>query len=85
MLRSAWSYSFVLAGYTVAIIALPAINHPLSIFDQAVARCTEISLGIICATASSCLIWPLRVERQLASGPCRLAEADAGRPLDPGR
>lgn len=66
LLRSAWSYSFVLAGYTVAIIALPAINHPLSIFDQAVARCTEISLGIICATASSALIWPLRVERQLA-------------------
>ncbi|KTC39403.1 fusaric acid resistance protein [Pseudomonas sp. ABAC61] len=66
LLRSAWSYSFVLAGYTVAIIALPALNHPLSIFDQAVARCTEISLGIICATASSALIWPMRVERQLA-------------------
>ena len=66
LLRSAWSYSFVLAGYTVAIIALPAINHPLTVFDQAVARCTEISLGIICATASSALLWPLRVERQLA-------------------
>ena len=66
LLRSAWSYSFVLAGYTVAIIALPAISHPLGIFDQAVARCTEISLGIICATASSALLWPLRVERQLA-------------------
>ncbi|MGC5701379.1 FUSC family protein [Pseudomonas sp. NFXW11] len=66
LLRSAWAYSFVLAGYTVAIIALPAISHPLTVFDQAVARCTEISLGIICATASSALIWPLRVERQLA-------------------
>lgn len=66
LLRSAWSYSFVLAGYTVAIIALPAINHPLSVFDQAVARCTEISLGILCATAASALLWPLRVERQLA-------------------
>lgn len=66
LLRSAWSYSFVLAGYTVAIIALPAISHPLTVFDQAVARCTEISLGIICATASSALIWPMRVERQLA-------------------
>jgi len=38
LLRSAWSYSFVLAGYTVAIIALPAIAHPLTVFDQAVAR-----------------------------------------------
>lgn len=66
LLRSAWSYSFVLAGYTVAIIALPAISHPLTVFDQAVARCTEISLGIICATASSALLWPMRVERQLA-------------------
>lgn len=65
-LRSAWAYSFVLAGYTAAIIALPAINHPLQVFDQAVARCTEICLGIFCATASSALIWPMRVEQQLA-------------------
>ncbi|MCW2270134.1 p-hydroxybenzoic acid efflux pump subunit AaeB [compost metagenome] len=65
LLRSAWSYSFVLAGYTVAIIALPAISHPLLVFDQAVARCTEICLGIVCATASSALLWPMRVEQQL--------------------
>ena len=66
LLRSAWSYSFVLAGYTVAIIALPAISHPLTVFDQAVARCTEICLGILCATAASALLWPMRVEQQLA-------------------
>ena len=66
LLRSAWSYSFVLAGYTVAIIALPAVDHPLIVFDQAVARCTEICLGIVCATASSAVLWPMRVERQLA-------------------
>lgn len=65
-LRSAWAYSFVLAGYTVAIIALPSINHPLQVFDQAVARCTEICLGIVCATATSALLWPMRVEQQLA-------------------
>ena len=65
-LRSAWAYSFVLAGYTVAIIALPAISHPLQVFDQAVARCTEICLGIVCATATSALLWPMRVEQQLA-------------------
>jgi uncharacterized membrane protein YccC len=62
MLRSAFSYSFVLAGYTVAIIALPALGHPLGVFDQAVARCTEISLGIICATLVSALLWPSKVE-----------------------
>lgn len=65
-LRSAWAYAFVLAGYTVAIISLPAIDHPLQVFDQAVARCTEICLGIVCATASSALVWPMRVEQQLA-------------------
>ena len=66
MMRSAWSYAFVLAGYTVAIIGLPAIAHPLTVFDQAVARSTEICLGIICATFTSALLWPQRVERQLA-------------------
>lgn len=65
-LRSAWAYAFVLAGYTVAIIALPAVNQPLQVFDQAVARCTEICLGICCATATSALLWPMRVEQQLA-------------------
>ncbi|RWU22481.1 fusaric acid resistance protein [Pseudomonas alkylphenolica] len=65
LLRSAWAYSFVLAGYTVAIIALPAVDHPLLVFDQAVARCTEICLGIVCATATSALLWPMRVEQQL--------------------
>ncbi|MET1079082.1 MAG: FUSC family protein [Pseudomonas sp.] len=65
--RSAWAYAFVLAGYTVAIIGLPALAQPLSVFDQAVARCTEISLGILCATASSALLWPQPVQRQLAA------------------
>lgn len=65
MLRSAWSYAFVLAGYTVAIIGLPAISQPLTVFDQAVARGTEIALGILCATVVSAVFWPQRVERQL--------------------
>ncbi len=66
LLRSAWSYAFVLAGYTVAIIGLPAIAQPLTVFDQAVARCTEICVGIVCATFFSAVLWPQRVERQLA-------------------
>ena len=63
MLRSAWNYSFVLAGYTVAIIGLPLVNAPLTVFDQAVARFTEITLGIACATLVSAVLWPQRVER----------------------
>ena len=66
LLRSAWAYAFVLAGYTVVIIALPAIGTPLHVFDQAVARCTEISLGIVCATVVSALLWPQRVEQLLS-------------------
>ena len=65
LLRSAWAYSFVLAGYTVAIICLPILGKPLQVFDAAVARCTEISLGILCSMAVSAALWPQRVERQL--------------------
>jgi uncharacterized membrane protein YccC len=65
MMRSAWAYSFLLSGYTVAIIGLPAINNPLGVFSEAVSRCTEISLGILCASFVSVILWPIRVERQL--------------------
>ena len=65
LLRSAWAYAFVLAGYTVAIICLPIIGKPLLVFDEAVARCTEICLGILCSMVVSALVWPQRVERLL--------------------
>jgi uncharacterized membrane protein YccC len=65
LLRSAWAYSFVLAGYTVAIICLPIIGKPLLVFDEAVARCTEICLGILCSMVVSAVLWPQRVEQQL--------------------
>src|SRR5690606_34341366 len=42
LLRSAWSYAFVLSGYTAVLIAMPALAEPLAVFDHAVARCTEI-------------------------------------------
>lgn len=66
LLRSAWSYAFVLSGYTVVLIAMPALAEPLAVFDHAVARCTEILLGITCATTVSAIFWPQHVERQLA-------------------
>ncbi len=61
VIRSAWSYSFVLAGYTTAIIVLPDVFKPLSIFDYAIARCTEICLGIICSSAVFAILWPVKV------------------------
>lgn len=66
LLRSAWAYAFVLAGYTVAIICLPIMAEPQSIVFHALQRGAEISLGVVCATACSALLWPLRVERQMA-------------------
>ncbi|XVJ45975.1 FUSC family protein [Pseudomonas sp. UBT] len=66
LLRNHASYGFVLAGYTTAIIALPATAAPLGVFDEAVARCQEISLGILCASIASTILWPRRVEQTLA-------------------
>lgn len=67
MIRSAWSYSFILSGYTVAIITLPIVEQPMLVFDEAIARCTEICIGILCATAVSALLWPQRVETQMVN------------------
>lgn len=66
LLRNHAAYGFVLAGYTTAIIVLPATAAPLGVFDEAVARCQEISLGILCASIASTILWPRRVEQTLA-------------------
>ena len=65
VIRSAWSYAFVLGGYTTAIIVLPDIYKPLSIFDYAIARCTEICLGIICTSVIFAILWPSKVYQGL--------------------
>ncbi|MBX6745868.1 MAG: FUSC family protein [Acetobacteraceae bacterium] len=43
------SYAFMLAGYTAAIIGFPSVDEPGAIFDTALSRAEEISLGIACA------------------------------------
>ena len=67
LLRSHAAYGFVLAGYTTAIIALPAVSDPLAVFDHATARCIEISLGIICASVASTVLWPRHAEQALSA------------------
>jgi len=67
MYRNNASYGFVLAGYTTAIIALPATAAPLTVFDQAQARFFEITLGIVIASLVSTVLWPRRIELQLAT------------------
>ena len=54
--RNFASYGFQLAGYTVAIVAIPAALEPSGAYPLVVARCTEIALGIICAALISRLI-----------------------------
>ncbi len=54
-------YGFVLAGYTLCIVALPVIETPLEIFDIAVSRFSEVIVGIISATVISDVIFPRRL------------------------
>jgi uncharacterized membrane protein YccC len=61
------SYMFMLAGYTVTFIGFPAVSDPASIFDTAVARVEEITLGIICATVVSSIAFPRSVAPAVAA------------------
>ena len=54
------AYGGVLAGYSAAIIGLPAALTPNLAFDFAVARCLEIILGIACGTLLHHLVFPRR-------------------------
>ena len=54
--RNFTSYGFQLAGYTVAIVGLPAALEPSGAYSLIVARFTEISLGIACAALVSRLV-----------------------------
>lgn len=56
--RTPRSYLFMLAGYTAAMIGFPSVVEPTAVFDTALARVEEISLGIVCATLVHSLIFP---------------------------
>jgi uncharacterized membrane protein YccC len=55
--RNFASYGFQLAGYTAAIVGIPAALEPSGAYPLIVARFTEISLGIACAALVSRLIF----------------------------
>jgi uncharacterized membrane protein YccC len=59
------SYLFMLAGYTVTLIGFPSVLAPETIFDTAVSRVEEITLGICCATLVSTLVLPRTVSDAL--------------------
>jgi uncharacterized membrane protein YccC len=55
--RNFASYGFQLAGYTVAIVGIPAALQPDGAYPLVVARFTEIVLGVICAALVSRLFF----------------------------
>ncbi|KVH63579.1 fusaric acid resistance protein [Burkholderia sp. MSMB1072] len=58
-------YGFVLAGYTAALIGLPAVMTPQTLFQSALTRAAEVALGIACSGAVSALILPLSSAKAL--------------------
>ena len=56
--RTPRSYMFVLSGYTAALIGFPSVLAPDTVFDTAVSRVEEITLGVACAALVHSLILP---------------------------
>ena len=56
--RTPRSYMFMLSGYTVSLIGLSSVTDPGGVFDLALSRLEEISLGILCATLIHSVILP---------------------------
>lgn len=65
--RTPRSYVFMLAGYTLPLIALPSVDDPSAVFDTAVARTEEITLGIICASIVNAIVFPMSVGGALSA------------------
>jgi uncharacterized membrane protein YccC len=63
--RTPRAYVFMLAGYTAAIIGFPSVAAPDAVFDTALARVEEITLGIGCATLVHTIVFPRDVGQVL--------------------
>jgi uncharacterized membrane protein YccC len=56
--RTPRSYMFALSGYTAALIGFPSVLAPGAVFDTAVSRVEEITLGVVCAAIVHSVIFP---------------------------
>ena len=56
--RTPRAYVFMLAGYTAGLIGFPSVTDPAALFDTAIARVEEISLGVVCASLMHSLFFP---------------------------
>jgi uncharacterized membrane protein YccC len=59
--RTPRGYVFMLAGYTVALVGLPAATDPTTIFDAAVARSEEIVIGVLAIAVVHSIFLPRSV------------------------
>lgn len=65
--RTPRSYAFVLAGYTASLIGFPSLLNPATIFDVALMRVQEISIGILCAVLLHRFILPISSHDQFTA------------------
>ena len=61
MERGPRSYTFLLAAFTLPIVALPTVTDPTTVFDVALVRVEETVIGIVCASVIATLVFPTRV------------------------
>ncbi|HYR24444.1 MAG TPA: FUSC family protein [Aquabacterium sp.] len=65
--RTPRNYTYMLAAYSLPLMALPAVSAPDQIFDLAVARSEEIMLGIVCASLVGAIVFPGKVAPLLSA------------------
>ncbi|MGN6085048.1 FUSC family protein [Trinickia sp.] len=65
--RNFRSYGFLLAGYTAALIGIPAAQHPDGAFLSALTRAAEVTLGVLCAGFVGALVLPQHASTQMRS------------------
>jgi len=63
--RTPRAYVFLLAGYTASIIGFPSVDTPGAIFDTAILRVQEISIGILAGSLIHGTIFPKTVTARL--------------------
>lgn len=62
------SYGFMLSGYTAALICFPIVDSPGTVFDTAIYRVIETSLGITCAFLMHGVLFPRHAAPGLLQG-----------------
>lgn len=65
--RNFISYGFVLSGYTALLVSLPTIAMPENVFSFAVDRFSEVSIGLLCSSIISEVLFPKQLSSSLAA------------------